>query len=187
MTTVIIDYEEQRVYADKVGTVYRDNSNTLMERLFIGSSPIDEVVSFTKTQDKIRRTCGGYLLTGAGCSRTMEMFYDWPHRIPPTPKNKTTVIILVPCGHTTRQITYTCSGQRKWWKPREKWKQKVEVRSKGYYCIGSGQDFATGAMYSGANPSEAIVAASHADISTGNEIDQVSYKEGGDEEDMALS
>ena len=171
MTTIVIDYENQMVYADKTGTVKHDTSHSLLERIFIGNSSIDEVTSFVDTQEKIRRTSEGYLVTGAGCASTLDGFTGWPNHIPKVPKHKTTVVILFPCGGSVRELRYTCEENKSWWRPK-KWEQEVTVENKGFSCIGSGGMYARGALEAGVHPRDAIKAASRVDFSTGFQVDE---------------
>lgn len=173
MTTVVVDIKNQVAYADKVSTRIEDKSRNWLEAMFLGQSSLDKVVSFVTDTSKLRRNLQGYLLTGSGLSSAIDGFCDWPAQVPDCPSVNTTVLILIPRGDSVLVVKYQSQKARSWWQ-RNKWIQSQTVHKEGYICLGSGSDYAMGAVMAGVHPEQAIQAASKIDVHTGHEVDSLS-------------
>lgn len=170
MTTVIVDFKNKKVYADKTRTSLRDCTNSFLVRAFIGESAIDEYSHFDDGVCKLRTTSDGCILTGVGNADVISAFGKYPSCIPDTPKSSTDVVILRSKENAVRVIRYSCSDRNKIF-GKKKWIETVNMKSEGYLVLGSGKNFALGALYSGASPAEAILAASKLDPFTSSSYD----------------
>ena len=169
MTTVVIDIKNQMAYADKVRTSIQDNSRDWLQTAFFGPSSLDEVVSYSDCK-KLRRTEQGYVVTGSGLSSAIDGFCDWPSRVPYCPATGTDVVILIPRSDSVLVVKYKSKQPKHWWQ-KPKWVQSQTVQTEGFICLGSGSDYAYGALMAGVSPEEAIQAAAKLDVHTGDEVD----------------
>lgn len=171
MTTCIIDVENETVYADDMQT-----RTSWQEHSFLGilKTKTDEVLQYVPTE-KVEKTEGGHIITGAGCGRAYKGFVmGYPHSIPKAPTCTTHIYVCSKQGETFRVVLYT--SVKGFW-GRWKWKSEQVCPTSKYLLSGSGSEYAYGALMAGCTPEEAIKAASKCDPSTSANVSSMSFKE----------
>lgn len=118
-----------------------------------GQADIGDTIMVTNHR-KVRRTDEGVIIGCAGNSVDAQRFHAWFKEKGPKPRFKSIqVLVLYPSGRL------------------EYWNEEMEPTEMQAPCaIGSGMDFAIGAMMAGADPGEAVRIATMRDPFSGGDI-----------------
>ncbi|MBG24103.1 MAG: hypothetical protein CMF22_11710 [Idiomarinaceae bacterium] len=157
MTTCIVDFDTKTIYTDDLQTRYHKEVTTSS----FGFKKVsrDVGLGFAPTE-KIRMTANGCTVVAAGCATTLDEFArGYPNKIPKAPKSNTTILVCQVVGDTFRVISY----QSRVGVFRNRWEIDVISPLKRHIAIGSGSEYAAGALAAGATPENAIIAASKLD------------------------
>ncbi|WP_290738585.1 hypothetical protein [Haliea sp.] len=165
MTTVIIDFKDKKVLADKQTTqmFYKGSSKHLNDKSFA----ID-------TNDKIHRH-DDILLTGSGdrdeILRLIRIYKNRGHIVEPNLPDVTIAVVRAKGDGLFIELYNSVKGKHFWNSPT--WDLKLIQGDDNVITFGSGGDYAMGAIKAGVSSEEAMIAASKCDKYTSFEYDVV--------------
>lgn len=175
MTTVIVDVNAAKVYSDTLIT----RTTSTWNKSIMGRE--------TKSKEWVHILCGdpeykkiiekdNLIIAGCGDMDTLNAFAEnYPHDLPdPTGLSKILVITKMHNSLTYFKFVTTEDKKRRWkpWiKNKLVWKVTSHTALNGWIVMGSGEEYAWGALLAGATPSEAIKIASMKDVGTGCIVD----------------
>lgn len=174
MTTVIVDFKEKKIVADKQTTHKYNKEVSTLRYMFSGSIPINEQ-SFNMTyNDKIHKV-GDVFITGSGnrdeILRLAKKYEERSHIVQPK-TGDVTVLVVRPKGEGLFVEIYDGRKGKYFWS-RPTWGVTFKQGKSGYIVIGSGGNYAYGALMAGVSAEEALIAASRADNYTSDKYDVV--------------
>lgn len=183
MTTIVIDFKEQSVYADKCTTYTHSTclDKNLTGILFSSESERSDMKVARRETDKLY-VSGNKVITGCGDTdliRKFQRHYDSDKTTPILADEYAIIYVIEKRPQGLVVDTYKpVDGPRKWYLKRQKvWQITSEVRTEGYITKGSGGDYAMGALLAGVSPQDAIRLASTVDPYTGFGVDCVDLNE----------
>lgn len=168
MTTVVVSFKDGKVYADTQTTnLQQACDNTMLDKV-LGSITYGVETVYELATTKIHKVEDKLIFSAVGNCEIIDKCYmaiagNDPLPSPTKEDHLNTVIIIVTrTGETTTLKTYeSCYDATPWWsKQRYTWKRSIVKKQEGYETFGSGKMYAMGALMSGSNPEESIVAAS---------------------------
>lgn len=178
MTTVVIDFKERKVLADRQTTqTYYEETSVL--NMMTGTEPEINKESFRiKFNDKIHKV-GDVVIVGSGNRDEilrLKKEYTYRNHIP-KPKTDDVTLAVVRCkGDGLFVELYDGQkGKRFWNSPT--WDFKTIQGNDTIITFGSGGDYAYGAIRAGVSSEEAMVVASKCDKYTSFEYDVVTLGE----------
>lgn len=161
MTTIVLDCARQVLYTDQVVTSNTVAQNGLFE---------DEWQHFSNSHTKVYQTYYG-TIAGSGSINTITRFAaNYPDDLI-IPKRDASIIVCKVKGKGVHVEIFKTVPSKKWFRKYD-WKQETILKSDGYITIGSGGDYAMGALLAGIHPVEAIQATSKIDIHTGYKVER---------------
>ena len=182
ITTIIVDFKEGRVYADRQTTnTHAQCENKLFDTL-IGNKVYGVTTLYENQTTKVHKLDNGIIFSAAGsCDIIDKCHQAVMHNKPlPSPTEEdhlgTTILVVTKTGdaeNATITLT-TYSSRRKstsWYREQQfEWERKSFKKTEGYATLGSGQQYAMGALMAGATPEEAIVATSKVCLYTNADV-----------------
>ncbi|QHZ59843.1 peptidase HslV family [Alteromonas phage vB_AmeM_PT11-V22] len=174
MTTVIIDFKERKVLADKqtTQTFYKEVSP--IRYMLSDNIPINEESFAIQSNDKIHRI-GDVVLAGAGnrseILRLVE-HYEYKGYIPPPKEEDVTIAVVRRKGEGLFVELYDAQKGKHFWNS-PKWDLQLIQGTDNFITFGSGGNYAYGAIKAGVPSEDAIRAASKCDKYTSFEYDSV--------------
>lgn len=186
MTTLVVDFEEQKIYTDTQLTKsnpLRTERNIFKELFNIGKSAHD---CWGRGYDKVTKAWvidENTLYTGTGdydliCE--MRQHFENERGLPDINTSGylgTTLLTLTKVGDKVVLNSYEVVGDGKtlFGNFKYKWEHLTYRNVQRYHTYGSGMDFARGALNFGATPEEAIIAASKTDLGTNDKVECLGF------------
>lgn len=174
MTTVIIDFKEKKVLADKQTTqTFREDASIL--HMVMGTKPKINDTSFgIESNDKIHKV-GDVVLVGAGDTgeilRLVKSYTSYGYIPKPEVKDVTMAVVRAKGKGLLVELYEGQGGKHFWNSPT--WDFKVIQGEDNVITFGSGGNYAHGAIKAGVSSDEAMEAASKCDKYTSFEYDVV--------------
>lgn len=169
MTTVVVDLIEKKVYSDSRATCNYSRSHGVLG--FLGL-PTKQTEDFFEFGTKIYRLQDGSLVTGAGCSSDISLVrHCLEHKeylVNRKFEGNTRVLHIY--QDSGEVVVKVYKGEKVFGGYKCKTADFVLPKLKRFLSIGSGANYALGALASGATPEQAISAAAKLDDSTDNKI-----------------
>ena len=169
MTTIVIDFQNKMIIADRQQTCTRLSGFTKTE--------IKEQTQY-RDVDKIHTLRNGYYATGAGDSdeiRRQIAHINCFGVIDPKVKSSCILAVVRDKGLGLSVDIYRYKKTKwTWFTGYGEFKLETIQKTNGILSFGSGSDYAFGAYMAGASPKEAVKVAAICDKYTGHEIDCVS-------------
>lgn len=167
MTTIVIDCASKKIVADKQTTSTCMNTKTnLWTILFTNSwgKPTGEEMIDHEHSSKIYQIREGVYAVGAGCADLTYNFiqgYKNFLELPYIPEGREARICIIrKDGESLVIHTYTTIHKKTLFGVKRHWKTETIKSTSRVIAIGSGSNYAYGALMAGVTPEEAIVAAS---------------------------
>lgn len=168
MTTVVVDCNQQRVFADTLSTVTYSERKTRVWSMLMGGST-NTGRSHWVVSSKIYFTDCGQLLVGTGDRASVQQFRHYARRGLPAPTENTRAFVMFAKDGCVQITEYSCG--KKQFGSRLKWQQETTVCDSGWIVAGSGCKYALGALHAGCSPEVAIQAAAKIDPCTGSGVE----------------
>lgn len=179
MTTLVIDCENQAVYADSCMTSQKSilQDKNLVGELFTKVEHWHPFMVVRRIRSKVTHK-GEVVIVGTGCSELVTRFSStYASEIPCGIESGEDATIYVVEKRVEGLVIdkYSVTEVRSKWylKPTRVWQIESYVRTQGYVTDGSGGSFAMGALEAGCTPNEAIKVASRLDPYTNSYVDEV--------------
>lgn len=162
MTTIVIDCENQKVYADDLTTCTRWTTNFFEQK--------DQEWLFYKDGKQKAYKKNGVIITGSGAALQIQQFANsYPDNVCEPFDSNTNIFVVMPKEDSVQVIKFHAVKKSRFRK-KLKWVNESWVQSSGYVTSGSGKVYAQGALAAGVHPKDAIIAASKIDSSTGSRV-----------------
>lgn len=172
MTTIIVDFKNKKVVADKQTTHTYSKEVSAIRYFLSDTIPINEKSFNITYSDKIHKV-GDVIITGSGdrneILRLVQKYEERSHIVEPKTDNVTVLVARSKGDGLFVEIYDGKKGKYFWSKPT--WDMTFKQGDKGYVTIGSGSHYAYGALMAGVSAEEALVAASKSDNHTSAKYD----------------
>jgi len=173
MTTIVIDFANKVVYADKRSTW------TQWNKTFLTDNKNQQWEGLSDKTSKIKHgefDCGKpFVIVGAGDSNLISQFEcTYPDRVPdPKEVGQAVIFVIAEQGHGLRVTEYT-PAKKTWWS-KTCWEYTTYIKSQGFLTAGSGGDYAYGALMAGVSPDKVFDAVALCDKGTSSEFDKYTF------------
>jgi ethanolamine utilization protein EutQ (cupin superfamily) len=176
MTTVIVDFTKQKMFADTQSTV--EISSTYWENIisFLTRHSRTKLLEAKQTT-KVLKLKDGLLFGAAGSCSLIERVRKSLLNDKGLPEiyddEKVEFVTLIDKGNGV-SMGYLYKTKHGFWK--NTWsREEIKGNELHYIVIGSGKDYTLGALSTGVSPSEALVATSRVDPYTNSIVDCVGF------------
>lgn len=170
MTTIVVDIKNAKLYSDTLTTTYH-NSRT------VGGNEKDLTWQVSDVHNKIFK-CRNFAIAGTGCMDSVGSFAKhYPDGIIPKPTGKARVIVLSKRDGAISTIEFeSVEVTQTWYQllrkcPQEyRWKSEGKILTDDWFTMGSGEEYALGALLAGATIEQTYSVVSSIDVSTNDDI-----------------
>lgn len=174
MTTVIIDFKEKKVLADKQTTQTYYEESSVLHTLSVIEPKINKESFGIEHNDKIHKV-RDVILVGSGDRDEvlrLKKEYTYRNHIPKPKTDNVTLAVVRKKGDGLFVELYDGQKGKHFWNS-PAWDFKIIQGNDNIITFGSGGDYAYGAIRAGVSSEEAMVAASKCDKYTSFEYDVV--------------
>lgn len=170
MTTIVVDIKNAKLYSDTLTSTYH-NSRTLggevKELTWQASNVYEKIFKFKN-----------FAIAGTGCMESVKNFtHNYPNGIIPKPSGKARLIVLSKRNGVISAIEFESFEVEQNWHQRLRkcpleylWKSKGKILSGDWFTMGSGEEYALGALMAGATIEQTYSVVSSIDVSTNDDI-----------------
>ena len=174
MTTVVIDFKERKVLADRQTTQTYYEKFSIFHRVTVTEPKINKDSFSIEANDKIHKV-GDVVLVGSGDrDEVLRLVAEYINRnhVPKPKTDNVTLAVVRKKGDGLFVELYDGKKGKHFWNSHV-WDFKVIQGNDSIITFGSGGDYAYGAIKAGVSSEEAMVAASKCDKYTSFEYDVV--------------